>query len=296
LHRYRFRAKVLLQFGEPIKLTEQMVERFKLDEKQAINEFMHEYEQRMLQLTVNTPDWETYHVLQTIRRVWTPNWAVSTVSLLDIANSTRTLTKVHKRCTEENNIEAKEVYEQAANYLHKLRAIRVKDEHLQLELNPFSALALLIGSILYIPLLAPFLLVGLFLNGPGMIMGRVGANIMISKGTYDVITTYMGIGGTFTLYAYYPILFTTTLIVLLSFTGFSWWLLILPTMVLLAIIHYLAYDEYVNAWSNIRIALRTLLFANEIKQLRLMRNQLQQRVCLLYFPFNCIDDINFVNS
>jgi len=75
IHRHRFRSQVLIEFGVPIRIDDHWVERYRLDEQQAVRALTDELEFALRGLTLNAPDWSILQFTQTARRLYKPTGA-----------------------------------------------------------------------------------------------------------------------------------------------------------------------------------------------------------------------------
>lgn len=72
IHRHRFRSQVLIEFGEPIVIDDQWIQRYRKDERQCVRDLTDCLAQALLNVTLNAPDWRTLRIIQTVRRLYKP--------------------------------------------------------------------------------------------------------------------------------------------------------------------------------------------------------------------------------
>jgi len=75
-HPHKFRSRAVVEFGKPITINRNLVERYKLggNEKiNACNELLNEIEDGLRSVTVNAPDYETLQLFQAVRRLYKPS-------------------------------------------------------------------------------------------------------------------------------------------------------------------------------------------------------------------------------
>ena len=72
IHRHRFRSQVLLEFGEPIVIDDEWIQRYKQGERQTVRDLTDRLAQALGSVTLNAPDWRTLRIIQTVRRLYKP--------------------------------------------------------------------------------------------------------------------------------------------------------------------------------------------------------------------------------
>ena len=72
IHRHRFRSQVLIEFGEPIPITEAQLEHYRQDEQSAVVALTETLASALQAVTLNAPDWRTLRLIQTARRLYKP--------------------------------------------------------------------------------------------------------------------------------------------------------------------------------------------------------------------------------
>ena len=80
IHRHRFRSQVLLEFGEPIVIDDEWIQKYKQDERQTVRDLTDNLAQALGSVTLNAPDWRTLRIIQTVRRLYKPAKASLTPS------------------------------------------------------------------------------------------------------------------------------------------------------------------------------------------------------------------------
>ena len=80
IHRHRFRSQVLLEFGEPIVIDDEWIQKYKQDERQTVRDLTDHLAQALGSVTLNAPDWRTLRIIQTVRRLYKPAKASLTPS------------------------------------------------------------------------------------------------------------------------------------------------------------------------------------------------------------------------
>ena len=72
IHRHRFRSQVLIEFGKPIDVDEQWVQKFSKEEQGTVVELTEHLANALTNVTLNAPDWRTLRFIQTARRLYKP--------------------------------------------------------------------------------------------------------------------------------------------------------------------------------------------------------------------------------
>lgn len=72
VHPARFRSRVLVQYGSPIRIDAAEREAFRVDAQTASRDLTNAIEGGMRSLTINAPDWETVRALDEVRRLYQP--------------------------------------------------------------------------------------------------------------------------------------------------------------------------------------------------------------------------------
>lgn len=70
-HPHKFRSRCVIEFGEPIKVTKEMGERYSQNNRQEVNKLLDYITLSLKEVAVTCDDYETLMVLQTARRLFT---------------------------------------------------------------------------------------------------------------------------------------------------------------------------------------------------------------------------------
>ncbi|KAF0689104.1 Aste57867_19376 [Aphanomyces stellatus] len=70
---HRFRGRVVIEFGEPISVTNEDMDEFKKDKRKACNKFLSAVEEGMRSVIVTAPDYTVLQLVYTARRLWQPS-------------------------------------------------------------------------------------------------------------------------------------------------------------------------------------------------------------------------------
>ncbi|RHY31033.1 hypothetical protein DYB32_003820 [Aphanomyces invadans] len=70
---HRFRGRVVIEFGEPIAVTNEAMDEYKADKRKACNAFLTAVEEGMRSVIVTAPDYNVLQLVYTARRLWQPS-------------------------------------------------------------------------------------------------------------------------------------------------------------------------------------------------------------------------------
>ncbi|OQS03655.1 glycerol-3-phosphate O-acyltransferase [Thraustotheca clavata] len=70
---HRFRGRVVIEFGEPITVSNEDMDEFKQDKRKACNAFLHTVEEGMRSVIVTAPDYTVLQLIYTARRLYQPS-------------------------------------------------------------------------------------------------------------------------------------------------------------------------------------------------------------------------------
>ncbi len=69
---HRFRARCVVEFGPPIRVSSELFSVYKRDKREACNTLLHQIEGSMRSCLVTAPDYETLNLIYTARRLYQP--------------------------------------------------------------------------------------------------------------------------------------------------------------------------------------------------------------------------------
>ncbi|OQR81084.1 glycerol-3-phosphate O-acyltransferase [Achlya hypogyna] len=70
---HRFRGRVVIEFGEPITVSNEDMDEYKTDKRKACNAFLHKVEEGMRSVIVTAPDYTVLQLIYTARRLYQPS-------------------------------------------------------------------------------------------------------------------------------------------------------------------------------------------------------------------------------
>lgn len=203
VRRNRFRTRVLVQYGLPIRVD---AERVGDNERESARTITDELEVGLRSLTVNADAWETLRVLDGVRRLYQPG----EVSLEERVELTRRFSSVYPQVREHPEIVA--LYQQVAAYLERLDEAGLTDRDLVREIGPIEGGLRAALNLVRLVFWAPAAIPGLLIHLPlGMVARWAGVRftprpdviattkLVIGMGlvllTYAALTTLAGFAG-----------------------------------------------------------------------------------------------------
>lgn len=266
VHRNRFRSRVLLQFGAPIVLNRQEVDRICAGQENKARALTEHFEQAIRSLTINATDWNTIRVLDGVRRLYQPR-ASSFDERVELA---RRFNAVYPKVRTEPDIT--QLFARVAAYQDSLDELELRDLDLS---RAFSArevslrlLGLTILMAIWLPLAGPGALLhlplGLLISFAGNHLSPRKDVIATTKFVVGVVATFLafvGIG----VYAFLQFGAAGAVTVAIGFplSGFA-------TL------------KVIERWAALRHAFRTfrrlVFLRDEVESLRTLRDQLQREV------------------
>jgi len=194
---HRFRSHVLVEFGKPIEVTDEILELYAKDRREAYASLLKVVEQRMKSVTILAPDLQTLQAILMCRRLYQPDHVEVTADKYLEVNRRFIDAYVHFQ----SEPQIQEVKNKALEYIDKLKVWGLHD-HQVVTLPPYSKAdryILLIGRFSVLATLVLLALPGLVLNLPVGAAARTlalrhakqalaGSNVKISG--RDVIASY----------------------------------------------------------------------------------------------------------
>jgi 1-acyl-sn-glycerol-3-phosphate acyltransferase len=212
MHRDRFRSQVLIEFGEPILIAEEWVEKFNADERAAVLELTEFLANSLMAVTLNAPDWSTLRFIQAARRLYKPATAHLTPATYVELN--RRFVETWKRFGHEPDMAAFRT--EIEDYQSRLEVLGLKDYQLRQKISVGKAFRRLMGRSILAMLLLPLAIPGLLLHLPvGWIAAVVGERF--SYETDDVATLKV-----FAAVAILPLLYLIAAFLIGSYFGLGW--------------------------------------------------------------------------
>lgn len=181
VHPKRFRSRVLVAFGPPIRVGSEERAAFASDERAAVGQLTGRIDAALRALTVNGSDWDTVRVLDGVRRLYQPE----RITLEQRAELSRRFNEVYPTVQQEPEVQR--IYHRVADYLDRLRALGLDDRDLRRNIGPAEVAGKIFAHIALMFLWLPLALPGVPLFVPLLFSIRVlGPRVSPRK---DVVAT-----------------------------------------------------------------------------------------------------------
>lgn len=264
LHRQRFRSQVLIQFGEPLEITKEWLEKYQEAPKETVVELTEKLDQDLRSVTVNAPDWEVLRVLHTARRLYKPSGVY--LDLPIYAELTRRLAEGYMRAEDEPEIQA--LRQELEAYQGRLDALGLEDHHLRSDMSTFEVLGRLLWRFGSLLILLPLAIPGIILHAPVMMTAVVAGDYLTAR--KDVVATTKLISSILMV----PLLYVLLLFLLIQVTP---WSTVLTVAVLLPLSGFATVrllEQQVALFRSLRGVWRWLYLGNELQELREWRERI----------------------
>jgi glycerol-3-phosphate O-acyltransferase/dihydroxyacetone phosphate acyltransferase len=173
-HGHRFRSHVLVEYGKPVVISDELMELYSKDRRAAYTELVGIVEKRLKSVTIGAPDLQTLQAILIGRRIYQPeNIELTADKYLEV---NRRFTETYLHFQHEPRVQ--KVMQKTLEYRDKLRVWGLHDSQVT-ALPPLSSVdryILLLGRIVVLALLGILALPGIILNLPVGIAARTLAN------------------------------------------------------------------------------------------------------------------------
>ncbi|KAJ2648851.1 Glycerol-3-phosphate/dihydroxyacetone phosphate acyltransferase [Coemansia sp. RSA 1250] len=172
-HPSKFRSRAVIDFGEPIDVPAELVERYRQGgdaKRQACDEFLQTIAEGLKQVTLNTPDLETLRLIQAGRRLYRPTQ--HTLTMAQQVELTRRFIKGYN--TYKDMPEVSDLRDRIAHYNAQLRYYGIRDHQVDsMRIGRPQAGALFAWRVLWLLLMGLVALPGLVINMPVLVITAV---------------------------------------------------------------------------------------------------------------------------
>ncbi len=195
----RFRSLALVQFGEPIEVNAELLQRAASDERATVAKLTERMGESIRALTINAPDWDTLRVLDQVRRLYQPE----RIGLEQRVELARRFTSVYPFVAAKPDVRA--LYARVAGFVRRLGDLGLADRDLRRELGPWAALRKVLGHLQLLLIWLPCALPGLLLHAPlGLLAGWAGARLAPRKDATATSKLVVGLAGITLVYGLVP--------------------------------------------------------------------------------------------
>lgn len=127
-HAHKFRSRAVIEFGTPIEVPMDLVEKFKAGERrQAIGELLETVREGLVSVTVTTPDYDTLMLIQAVRRLYNPKG--TKLPLPRVIELNRRLIQGYNKYKDDPRIV--DLKKEVVSYNKQILALRVRDHQVQ---------------------------------------------------------------------------------------------------------------------------------------------------------------------
>jgi 1-acyl-sn-glycerol-3-phosphate acyltransferase len=271
MHRHRFRSQVLIEFGEPIVIEGEWLDRFREDERGTVRKLTDHLADALMAVTLNAPDWSTLRFVQAARRLYKP--ATANLAPSEYVELNRRFVQGYADTKEEpDTIEFRKAVD---NYQSRLDILGLKDYQLRKKISVAKAFRRLMARSIALMILLPVAIPGVLLHLPvGWLAAFVGERFSYEED--DVATLKV-----FSTMALLPVLYLVTGYIIGHFFGVAWAIIVVIGLT----ISFSASIWVIEAQATLLVSMVSILrrtrLRAEIESLHVARAELVQKVRLL---------------
>lgn len=268
IHRHRFRSQVLIEFGEPIVISDEWVREYERDEQETVRKLTELLAGSLANVTLNAPDWRTLRFIQTARRLYKP--ATAELSPGQYVELSRRF--VDGYLLAENDPELMKFRDAIEDYQSRLDLLGLKDYQLRQTVDTRRALRKLLWRSLRMLILLPFAIPGAILHLPvGWVAATVGERFSYEQDDIATLKVFATI-------ALLPILYILTATITGVYFGF-WWAV---AAIILLPLSFISSVHIIEAETGLFVSMISLLrltrLGSEVEALRQSRLELVNEI------------------
>ncbi|KAL1735328.1 hypothetical protein EV714DRAFT_200852 [Schizophyllum commune] len=172
-HAHRFRSRAVIDFGHPLDVPQEYVEKFKrggAEKRKAVGKLVEDVVDSLKAVTIRAPDYETLQVIQAARRLYLQPG--QHLSIDQVVKLSRRLLEAYFHFKDEPRIQ--QLRKDILDYNTKLRRFGLRDHQVpRAEKNSAKAAVLLVYRTILLSIWAVLALPGTALNSPIFILASV---------------------------------------------------------------------------------------------------------------------------
>ncbi|KAJ1989305.1 Glycerol-3-phosphate/dihydroxyacetone phosphate acyltransferase [Coemansia sp. RSA 1358] len=172
-HPSKFRSRAVIDFGQPIDVPPELVEKYKRggsEMREACDELLEVVSEGLKQVTLNTPDYETLKLIQAGRRLYQPN--LHYLTMAQQVELTRRFIKGYDKYRDLP--EVKELRERVEDYNLQLRYYGIRDHQVDtMQIGRLEAGALFVWRLVWLIIMGLVALPGTVINTPVFVITGV---------------------------------------------------------------------------------------------------------------------------
>lgn len=268
IHRHRFRSQVLIEFGEPIVIDDEWVQKYRTDERQTVRDLTDHLAEALASVTLNAPDWRTLRIIQTIRRLYKPATAHLTPGEYIELNRRFVdgyLQDIHKP-------EMQALSREVEDYQARLDMLGLKDHQLRQPVSLANASRKVLTRGLTILALLPLAIPGALLHLPvGWAVATIGERLSYEQddvATLKVLATILLL----------PILYVLVAVLVGVKIGAWWSLLVIVALPFSFIASVRLLEAEAGLLLSILSVLRLTRLGSDLDNLRAIRTELVKKI------------------
>lgn len=213
-HAHKFRSRAVVEFGDPISVSADMLEKYSNGSKEAVQELLDTITDGLKAVTVSCPDYETLMVVQAARRLYTRG---KNLPIALIVEMNRRLVIGYNHYKE--NPEIIELKKKVLKYNENLKQLNLPDHEVErAQVHYVKNFFILCSRSIKLLLLLVLAMPGIVLFTPVFVIGKwysnkkkkaALANSVVKVEANDVVATWkilIGMGLAPVLYTFYSIL------------------------------------------------------------------------------------------
>ncbi|CAG8606968.1 996_t:CDS:2, partial [Acaulospora morrowiae] len=219
-HAHHFRSRAVVEFGSPISIPNELVERYRsggTEKREACSKLLETIYNGLKSVTVNTPDYETLMVIQAARRLYKPEH--SKLELTDVMVLNRRFVGGYMKFKDNPRVQEMNKNVMEYNQLLKYYGLRDHQVH-KAAMGRFRALMLLIYRVFLLLILVILGFTGAILGLPIITIARViskkkareaARSSSVKIAGRDVLATWkllVALGVAPILYGFYTLIFS----------------------------------------------------------------------------------------
>jgi 1-acyl-sn-glycerol-3-phosphate acyltransferase len=212
IHRHRFRSQVLIDFGEPIVIDDEWLEKFVADARGTVRQLTEYLAEALTAVTLNAPDWSTLRFVQTARRLYKP--ATAKLTPREFIELNRRFVTAYMSAGDQPETVA--FRKEVDNYQARLDALGLKDYQLRRNISVGKAFRRLIMRAISMMILLPVAIPGVLLYLPvGWMAAVVGDHFSYEEDDIATLKVFAAI-------TLLPMLYLFAAFLIGSYFG-PWW-------------------------------------------------------------------------
>ncbi|KAI8089151.1 uncharacterized protein BX664DRAFT_263761 [Halteromyces radiatus] len=173
-HPHRFRSRAVVSYGTPIKVNQNLVEKYKQGgtaKREAISTLLNEGYDGLKSVTVNAPNYDTLMIMAAARRLYKPA-ATHKLSIDQVVDLNRRFLLGYRFFKDDPTY--KELENKVKAYNNHLKYFGLSDHQVErTETNLYSAAPVLIGRLIKLIIFALLGFPALIINSPLFIVARI---------------------------------------------------------------------------------------------------------------------------